>query len=318
MPGPTSTVALPVAEVPWIRPSTAFPAEPRWGHEHGLQVGIAPLAGPRGLLRIYAPYLGHDRMTVINYVAVEPIPAGQTTRGLSELEQSALDGERGKRFWGADDPVDPEPRDPQRPDRGVIETIDGVETLTVFILVERFDNGADVYVRVRFRADRPHEIAVAGFRRETSVPLAACVLTATMGNYARLRRLQLAGRTVTPADLWPGFSGTDFAQHARFGLAELSRDGQAALVTATPDEDDLTLAGYSADTNDHWKYAGRRATQGWRADDPGPGLEVWVNARWAYWASSSPIPGGPSYENIELYEPFRQGAEYRFKVEPLD
>ena len=308
----------PVAEGRWIRPSSQFPAEPRWGHADGLQLGLAPIPGPRGLLRIFAPYLGHDRLEVINYIAVEPVPAGGTHRGLSELETSSLDAERGKRFWSADELDDATPRDPAHPARGVVEVVDGVERLTVYVLVERFDNGAEVDVRVSFRADRPHEVTVAAFLRTTSVPLAACVLTATMGNFARLRRLQLADRIVTPAELWPGFSGIDFAEHERFGLAELTRDGAAAVVTASPDEDDLTAVEYSDDTHEHWKYHGRRAVQGWRVDDPSEGLEVLVNARWAYWASSSPIPGGPSFENFELYEPFRQGSEFTFSVEPLD
>jgi hypothetical protein len=309
----------PVTDGPWIRPSTSFPAEPRWGHLDGLQLGIAPLRGPRGLLRIYAPYLGHDRMRLVNFVAVEPVPAGSTARGLSELEQSSLDPVPGKRFWSADDPSDATPADPQRPARGVVDLdADGVARLTVYVLVEPFDNGADVYVRVRFRADRPHEVALAAFRREGSAELAACVLTATMGNYARLRRLHLAQRTVTPAELWPGFTGTGFADHARFPLGELRRDGDAAIVTATPDEIDLGAVRYSDDTKEHWKYTGTRAVQGWRADEPAEALAVLVNARWAYWASSSPIPGGPSYENFELYEPFRQGAEYRFSVEPME
>jgi hypothetical protein len=315
----TSAVgSLPVVDGPGIRPSGEFPAEPRWGHADGLQVGISPIPGPRGLLRVFAPYLDHERTRLVNFIAVEPIPEGTPERGYSELELSAWDGVQGKRFWSTDDPSDATPGDPARPARGVIETVDGVERLTVHIGVEPFDNGADVFVRMSFRADRPHEVTVAGFRRDSSVPLAACVLSATMGNYARLRRLHLADRVETPASLWPGFGGIHFSDHARFGLDQLTRDGSAALVTATPDEHDLEAVEYSADTHEHWKYTGRRAVQGWRVDDPDPALQVLVNARWAYWASASPIPGGPSFENFEVVEPFRQGAAFTFSVEPLD
>src|SRR5690242_1556580 len=87
---------------PWVRPA---PGDPRWGHAEGLQIGLAPLPGPRGLIRVYTPYLGHPHGRMVNYVAVEPIPAGTSERGFSELETSALDGEPGKRFWGADDPA---------------------------------------------------------------------------------------------------------------------------------------------------------------------------------------------------------------------
>jgi hypothetical protein len=291
-------------------------AEPRWGHVDGIQIGIPPIPGPRGLLRVFTPYLDHSRERLVNFLAVEPIPEGATQRGFSELEPSSLDpGERGKRFWSADDPDAAEQGASAAPGRGTVDVVDGSETLTVWIGVERFENGADVRVRVRFFADRPHEVEVAGFANAASVPLAHLILTATMGNWARLRRLHLADRVVTAAELWPDFSGTAFAEHARFPLAELSRDGAAVMVSATGDEEDPWSVEYAADTADHWRFLGRRNVQTWRVDDPHPELEAVVNARWSYWASASPIPGGAAYENFEIIEPFRQGAAFRFSVE---
>lgn len=302
----------------WLRPAADAPAEPRWGYADGLQVGIHPSRGPRGLLRIFTHYLDHPRERLVNFIAVEPIPVGTTDRGYSELEPSSLDsGENGKRFWSMDDPDDLAPRDPLAPSRGAIDEVDGVERLTVWIGVERFDNGADVRVRVRFRADRPHEVEVAGFANEGSAALSNLVLTATMGNWARLRRLHLADRVVEAAELWPDHSGTGFTEHGRFPLADLGRDGDAAIVSATGDEDDPAAVAYSDDTAEHWHFLGRRAVQSWRVDDPHPDLEVLVNARWSYWASASPIPGGPAYENFEVVEPFRQGSAFRFSVEPV-
>ena len=55
----------------------------------------------------------------------------------------------------------------------------------------------------------------------------------------------------------------------------------------------------------------------WTAADPDPRLRVLVNARAAYWASTAPIPGGAAFENFELVEPFRQGREFRFRIEPV-
>lgn len=302
----------------WLRPSPAFPAEPRWGHVDGIQVGLHPLRGPRGLLRVYAPYLGHPRDRLVNFIAIEPIVAGGDERGFSELEPSSLDDARGKRFWSADTPTDATPRLSMEPARGVVEEIDGVETLTVFVLVERFDSGADVYVRLRFRADRPHELSVVGYRRDNSAPLDYCVLTATMGNFSRLRRLQLADRVVTPAELWPDFDGPAFTEHGRFPLADFSRNAAGdAIVSATPDELEPHNAVYADGTAEHWKYFGERAVQTWRVETPHPELEVLVNGRFAYWNSESPIPGGTSYENFELVEPFAQGREFFFSVEPL-
>src|SRR5690606_32184044 len=85
------SIALPETDGPFVRPAATHPAEPRWGHAEGLQVGLSPLPGPRGLLRVYTPYLDQPRERMINFVAVEPVPAGETTRGFSELEHSALD-----------------------------------------------------------------------------------------------------------------------------------------------------------------------------------------------------------------------------------
>ena len=310
---------LPVTEGAWLRPSPNVPAEPRWGHPEGLQVGLHPLGGPRGLLRIYAPYLDHPRDRLINFIAVEPIPEGSTKRGLSELEHSTLDDVPGKRFWSADDPSGATPQAADHPAQGVIETIDGVERLRVYVLVEPFDNGADVYLRLSFRADRPHEVSVATYQRDESASVASCIVSATMGNFARLRQLHLSDGVVTPAELWPDFSGDHFAPHAQFPLSRLTRtDTGAALVRATPDETDPWHADYADDTHEHWKYVGLRATQTWQVEDPDSELVASVNARHAYWASTSPIPGGASYENFELVEPFLQGREFTFAVDPLD
>lgn len=314
----SNDAALPEPDGPFIRPSATFPAEPRWGHADGLQVGLAPLPGPRGLLRIYTPYLDQPRERMMNFIAVEPIPAGETTRGFSELEHSTLDDAPGKRFWSADDPADSTPRPSTEPARGIVETLGGVAHLRVFVLVEPFDNGADVYLRLTFRADRPHEVAIASYARENSVPLAHLVTTATMGNYARLRELHLADRVVTPAQLWPDFTGHAFAPHARFALGEMTRDASNAVVlSATPDETDPVNVTYADDVYPGWHFAGGRARQYWRADDPHPEIEGLVNARASYWASESPIPGGAAYENIELVEPFTQDRELVFGVEPL-
>ena len=138
----TTAPALPVVEGGWLRPAPGAGAEPRWGHPDGLQVGLHPLPGPRGLLRIFAPYLGHPRERLLNFIAIEPIPAGATERGYSELEHSVLDDADGKRFWSVDalDADAGTPRDPLSPARGVVETVDGVGTLTVHV-----DSSAHLY-----------------------------------------------------------------------------------------------------------------------------------------------------------------------------
>jgi hypothetical protein len=304
----------------WLRPSATVPAEPRWGHPDGLQIGLHPLPGPRGLIRIFAPYLGapHDER-LLNFVAVEPIPAGESERGFSELEWSALDEAPGRRFWSADSLDDTAPAEPLAPARGVVAVADGVERLTVQIISEVFDNGAAVAVEAVFRSDRPHEVSLAAMRLPGSVELDYCILTATMGNYPRLRQVGLAEGIVTPSGLWPGFEGHHFTEHAIFALDRLPRNGSGEVeVTAVPDERDPESAVYAPDVAEHWHYAGRRASQTWTAADPDPSLELLLNARASYWASTAPIPGGPAFENFELRERFRDGRPFRLSVEPLD
>jgi hypothetical protein len=301
----------------WVRGSLNGKPTPIWGHADGLRIGLAPLRGPRGLLRVYAPYLDHPDGRVINFIAVESIPAGSMRRGLSELEYSRLDKMPGKRFWSANSPTDASPRESTEAVEGFIEHDNGVDRLCVYILVERFDNGAHVYLKLTFQADRPHEVGISTSAYTDSAPLNYCIVSATMGNYARLRRLRLADRVIVAGDLWPDYRGDGFAPHAKFSLAELIRgENGEALAIAETDEADPTVADYSPDTRPHWKYSGKVATQAWKSLDADSRLEVWVNGRHTYWASHSPIPGGIAFENFEMVSPFQQGQEFWFGVEP--
>lgn len=304
----------------WLRPTAGDGRrEPRWGHPQGMQLGLHPLSGPRGLLRLYTPYLGQPRDRLLNFIAVEPIPAGSAERGYSELERSLLDDVPGLRMWTADDPSDATPRDSADPARGVVVVgDDGVERLVVHIGVERFANGAHVYVTVAFRADRPHEVSVAASARPDSAALDACVLSATMGNWARLRVLRLAGAEVTAGELWPDYRDIHFADHASFPVGRLRREGDAVSISAVTDETSPASATHAPGTKEHWRYVGDRGVQTWIARDPDPALVAQVNGRHTYWMSENPIPGGIAFENFELVEPFRQGRELTFRVEPQD
>jgi hypothetical protein len=301
----------------WVQPVEGKPALAVWGHAEGLRVGLPPLPGPRGLLRIYTPYLGQDETSVFNFIAVEPIPKGHTERGFSELEMSDLDGVQGKRLWSADTPQGATPSLEGWPARGVIETTNGLETLTVYVFVEPFQNGAKVYLRLRFRSDRPYEAGVSTFLQEESVELEHCIVTATMGNYARLRNLYLSDGVQSSLALWPNHRGDGFTPHARFSIERLIRTAAGdALFIAAPNEPEPEKAKYDPGTAFWWFYRGKIATQYWRRAQPSPDLAGWVNGRSTYWASQHSIPGGVAFENFELVEPFIQGAEYRFGVTP--
>ena len=313
----TSDLAAPEVDGIWIRPSQEFPSQPVWGHANGLRVGLWPLSGPRGLLRIYAPYLGHDASRMINYIAVEPMLRGETWRSLSEMEISQFDDTQGLRFWSADHPSAISSADPTRPARGAITREDEVEILTVYILIEPYRSGAHVYLRMRFRSDRPYEVGLAAYTHAGSAELSFCILTATMGNYARLRTLHLADETLSARDLWPRFSGREFARHVFFPLSRLIRTPAGdVLIVAAPDEADPTTADYEPGTPWHWRYTGDAATQYWRHEDPHPQIHAAVNGRTIYWGTQSLIPGGVAFENFELIEPFREGAEFWFGVVP--
>jgi hypothetical protein len=104
-------LAPPVEKGQWIVPAAGAASEPVWGVKGGIRIGLWPTGGPRGLLRIYAPYLNHPPGRMINFIAVEPVVGNN--RGFSELERSALDNSDGKAMWSGDDfESDPQPRKP--------------------------------------------------------------------------------------------------------------------------------------------------------------------------------------------------------------
>ncbi|GAB3424367.1 hypothetical protein GCM10027516_24640 [Niabella aquatica] len=302
----------------WLQPAQGVPAQPVWGHAKGIQVGLSPMPGPRGLLRIYTPYLGHQAGNVMNFIAFEPIAKGDVNRGLSELEMSKLDNTRGKRFWSANDSLGATPAPENLPASGTIEKINGYETLTVFVFSEEFENGAKVYTRLRFYENQPYEVEITTYTSAGSKELTNFIVTATMGNYARLRKVYLKSEAIVSGKLWPDYTGDAFTPHAHFPASDFVTDKKGcAWFIAAPDEKDPAKAVYVAGTRDHWKYYGKKATQYWYSKHTDKNLEGLVNGRYTYWASRSPIPGGISFENFELKAPFKQGNTFVFGVSPL-
>ena len=160
---PPGLLVPPVEDGSFLRPAAVASAEPTWGIKGGIAVGIWPNPGPRGLIRVYTPYLGQPRLKSMNFIAVEPV-VGQA-RGLSELEKSQLDGGvPGKAMWSTDEREgNLRPREPAGPARGQIDVEDGHKVLSVFIHVEPFENGARPVVEIRLREDRPREVAFRVF-----------------------------------------------------------------------------------------------------------------------------------------------------------
>lgn len=310
-------LAVPVQGKKWVQPVQGQPAQPIWGHLHGMRIGLAPLPGPRGLIRIYTPYLKHTNNRIMNFLAMEPVVAGGKTRGFSELEMSHLDDKRGKRFWSANDSLQTNPQSELYPAGGIVGTVAGVETLTIFIFCETFENGAKVYLRLRFFEDRPYEVEIKTYAQPGSKPLDYFTVTATMGNFARLRTLYLHGKTKSSHELWPHYQGNAFTDHARFSLDKFVTgvDGNRFFIAA-PDEADPSTASYAPGTAHHWRYQGKKGVQYWMVCKDENDFEGLVNGRYTYWASKSPIPGGISFENFELKAPFRQGRTMVFGISP--
>lgn len=313
------SLTAPVQNGVWLQPAQGSKAQPIWGFADGIRIGIAPLGGPRGLIRIYTPYLLHDEFVVTNFIAFEPIDKAKDHRGLSELEWSKLDNVHGKRFWSGNTSKVPSSPDQDYPAHGVVSKENGTEILTVYLFCETFDNGADIYVRVRFTAGKPYEFELSTYATDKSDELNRVILTATMGNKARLRTLHLAeGKTKEAGLLWPNYQDIHFTAHDHTPVSEMIKDKDGgAWFIASPDEEDPTTAVYAEDTHTHWKYAGKKATQYWYCPNPGNDLEGVVNGRYTYWASKSPIPGGIAYENFELSESFQAGQSYIFGISPL-
>lgn len=311
------TWAKPVKNGIWLQPAQNVSAQPIWGFANGIRIGIAPMGGPRGLIRIYTPYLKHDEYVVTNFIALEPIVNGQ--RGLSELEFSSLDNTNGKRFWSSNSAQVSTSFQPDKPACGIINKENGKETLTVYFFCETFNNGADVYVAIKFTEGKPYEFEISGYSTEKSKKIDRFILTATMGNKARLRTLYLAdGKTKIATDIWPDYRDVNFTPHDHSPLSTLIRDSKGgAWYIAAPNEVDPSKAQYHPETASHWKYEGKKATQYWYCPNPDKTLEGIVNGRYTYWLSRSPLPGGIAYENFELSETFHNGQRYVFGITPM-
>ena len=297
---------------PFIRPDGSPTAKPVWGVRGGIQIGLSPVGGgPRGLLRVFAPYLGADR--IFNFIAVEPIANGH--RDLSELQPSAIDHKPGKLMWTVDsvDLAHP-PAYIAAPARGVVTSDGDAKVLSLFLLVEKFENGARPILKLSLRTDQPHELTLQTFAAVDSVPMRSCVLTATMGNYARLRHLHLKDRIVEASNLFRGPpNGTwDFYPWFFFFANETlaTVDGRLT-VSATGDTDRHPILN---DVPLGWRYQGKPAVQTW-STPARPDVVARVNGRSTFWGTHARIPGGPAFENFELLAPFGPGDEFRFAVD---
>jgi hypothetical protein len=316
-----------LAETQWIRPASAN--DPLvWGRRDGIVFGLPSpggMPGPRGLIRVGLPGKGSAPADLVNFVAIEPVATGAGERdsrmAFSELEPSTLDpGQRGKRLWvgSPDQGAAPEIR-------GTLTTLPArprpVEELTVRIEVERYTaNGAHVYLFASMYSDRPQELELEVHAYPDSAPLDELTVTATMGNYERLRWLWLKDRIVESRKLYRDYREDGFIDLENYPLEEMLRTGGGdAIALATTDEADPT-AGVNPSAAKHWRYMLPKLTQYWRVPSRHiqPDLRVKVNGRRVYWASHDPIPGGIAFENFELRQRYMPGQVFIFGLTPRD
>lgn len=255
----------------WIRQGVNT-NQPVWGARGGLLFAIHPAGfgghegGPRGLIRVGYPTLPGGGYDLINFIAVEPIVKG--LRGFSELERSELDGRAGKRLW-------------TESSAGSLTTVAGAEILEVIVRVERFENGTQVRLKLRQSIDAPGELRIIAEAEPGSAAPDSCILTATMGNKARTRKLWLRGGPVSSVDLYRDHSGGGFAPHRMFPLNQLARtaDGDVRVCLSTDEEAPAEVQPFGRPH--FWDYRGRRVTQYWRKPSLtiGEDLVCAVNAR---------------------------------------
>ena len=309
--------AKPLPRTDWVRAglNTNLPI---WGISGSLLWGLPPATGqppdgPRGLIRLRYPVLTNGGYDLLNFVAVEPIVRGQ--RGFSELELSELDGVQGKRLWAQE----------SNTATGLVTNLPagrlttlktGSERLTVEVAVERFRNGAHIGLVLSQSSDTPDEFEMTVHPEPGCEPIDYCILTATMGNKARARRLWLRAEVVSSRDLYPDYRDSGFTPHCVFPVGRLQRTFAGDVLAAiTTDEIDPAAVDPSP-AAPHWRYGGFPVTQYWKkpAGTRGNDLQVAVNGRFTYWMSQHPIPGGVAFENFEMRERFYAGQRFVFGI----
>lgn len=323
--------------VPWIRPANEK-ALPVWGIQNGIVFGLWPAAieagketmggGPRGLIRLGYEYKG--KVYHINYLAIEPVVNGKME--FSEISPSQIDQKWGKLMWAGDhnEPDDYYPAakttgrishpDPKQPD---------IEELSVYVFMERFLNGAHPYLKLSVRSDRPEELCIEIFHEKNSAVMERCAVTATMGNYSRLRMLYLKNRTEDSRSLYKDFKGIDFIEKAEYPAEKLLRDSKGdfmAIVAPSETFNELSAWPQQQRYQDSWGWRYRpffMLSQYWRKEQDrfDPSLRLRVNGRAKYWSGGSPdpqryieIPGGPAFENFELREKYYEGEKFYFGI----
>jgi hypothetical protein len=193
--------------------------------------------------------------------------------------------------------------------------------------MEQFKNGAHVYLKLTIRSDKPGELGLQVFGYRNSAAIERCALTATMGNYSRLRLLYLKDKVVDSRKLFEGYNDIDFDEKDPYPNSEMLKTKSGGrVVIAESNETFGELAAWPQTSAYLSKWAWRyrpffKLAQYWRVDAGGydKSLQVRVNGRAKYWSGGSnnknsyiDIPGGPAFENFELRENYYNDQKFYF------
>ena len=326
----------PAPQSPWIRPDNEK-SPPVWGIKNGIVIGLWPAAvekcgpaaegGPRGLLRIGYEYKG--TICLINYIAVETVVNGEME--FSEVSPSRVDNNWGKLFWAAGDTSAGPGFSPYANTSGVITHPDKqnpqTQELSIYVFMEQFLDGAHPYLKLSIRSDQPGELCLQLFNRSNSAVMQRCALTATMGNYSRLRLLYLKDKVIDSRKLFAGYDDIEFVEKDPYPASQLLRNKAGDyVVCAESNESFNELASWPQQpaylSNWGWRYRPfYKLTQYWRVAnaDFDTSLQVRVNGRAKYWGGDSPdrkkyitVPGGPAFENFEMRQNYKAGQKFYF------
>lgn len=318
----------------WIRPAAATDRS-IWGLRDGIVFGLWPYTleanqtgfggGPRGLIRVGLSYKG--TIYHLNYIAIEPVVNGKIE--FSEISNSKVDDHWGKMIWAADD-SNRHSFQPTAMSRGVITHPDAdhpeIEELSLYLFMEPFLHGAIPYFRLSVRSDRPAELGIQVFNRAGSSKMDQCAITATMGNYARLRKLYLKTDTIHAGELYKGFNDIDFMEKPAYPSSKMLRTNKGDYIAVAEGNENFRELSDWPQNDAYTKKVGWRyrppftVMQYWRRSaDADPSLRIRVNGRATYWAGGSrdkslyvKIPGGPAFENFELQEKYTANQLFYF------
>jgi hypothetical protein len=193
--------------------------------------------------------------------------------------------------------------------------------------MEKFLNGAHPYLKLSIRSDRPEELGIELFQQEGSATMERCAITATMGNYARLRTIYLKDDTINATKLYADYDDVHFVEKESYPYTKFAKDSNGDyIVVAETNESFAELSSWpeapAYRNRSGWRYRpGYKLTQYWKkeAADVDPSLRLRVNGRAYYWSMASKdkshyikIPGGAAFENFELRENFKPGQKFYY------